>query len=328
VLHFGVESKSLYPWRHPATVWRSIFGDETDILVEKGILVTVRLDAVAHPDFPHAGNILSVHVLPNGDYQGVSEVEEIPSRSLSATDIQGLELRPEAFRMYLREKLEISQGGVEWRNEELLELGVTEVGGQGFYVSYALRQPTRQVGQGLRTRADGAHVIVLFPPAHPEEPDLAMVRLETASPSRVDVIRRAIMNYGLEEKIPAVFWAPNCARLVVDSTHKKVWVDRIELTRLKPDSHAFRFIELIGRSRGAPIKAEAITEVLSPARSGSDGNTVTRQAKRAARKIIEEALREAGYALSEDPFPTAGTGSYRCTLPSFVTSAYPVTGNA
>jgi hypothetical protein len=66
--------------------------------VHGGILSPIRLDSVSAPDNPAAGRVLAAHVVSEGEYYGVSQTSEVPSRSLSATDLDGYELVPEKFR--------------------------------------------------------------------------------------------------------------------------------------------------------------------------------------------------------------------------------------
>lgn len=128
---------SLHPWRHPTAVWRRLFGAETDTLVRSGTLVQVRMESVPHPEHPDAGRVLDAHPVSDGEFYGVSRLGEIPSRSLSATDLDGLELAAEQLRLYLRSRLGIASGGMPWNGQELLELGVMEAGDQRLYVTYA-----------------------------------------------------------------------------------------------------------------------------------------------------------------------------------------------
>ena len=307
---------SLYPWRHPIPVWRALFGAETDALVRDGVLVTVQLESVPHPEHPDAGRVLKVERLSNGEFHGVSKVAEISSRALSPTDIDGLELQPEKLRLYLRAKLCISISNAPWREGEVLELGAVEVGDESFYLAYALQKPPRGAGDGLRARANGAHVVLLIPSSQIDDSDIAKVMLDEALPSRRFVTRAAIAANGLEDRVPAVNRAPDRARLVVDRRLKKAWIDNIELADLKADSHAFRFIEILAGSGGNPISTAAITEALSPARA--DGDTTARSAKLSAKKLIDKAMSDAGCAIDHDIFPSTGKGHYRCTLPGFV----------
>ena len=102
---------ALYPWRHPATVWRAVFGAEMDTLVQHGVLQRVRLEAVAHPEFPEAGSVLRVEQMSEWEFHGISEASEVPSRSLTATDVEGLELAPELLRQYLGSTLDVAGVG-------------------------------------------------------------------------------------------------------------------------------------------------------------------------------------------------------------------------
>jgi hypothetical protein len=284
-----------------------------DALVEAGVLTPIQLGSVPHPEHPDAGRTLSAHAVSDGDFYGVSAVPEIPSRSLSATDLDGLELLPEKLRLHLRSMLSISGSGVAWDGREMLDLGFIDVGDRRLYLSYALRQPPPGVGAGIRARADGAHPVLLIPSLQTDGSELAKVMLESPLPTRKQVIRNAINACGLSNTVPAIYGAPDGARLVVDTQFKKVWVDGVEIGGLPP--HAFRLIELMARSSTC-VSTERISAELSPGRQ--DGNTPARQAKSSARAIISQAMTAAGLAFDEDPFPSAGSGFYRCALPSYV----------
>src|SRR5262249_46090792 len=93
---------TLYPWRHPHEVWRGIFGAQMETLVQAGALGTTQLASVEDPRFPGTGRLLNVVAIPPGEFQGVSDMEEVPPRALTATDVEGLELDPERLRQHLR----------------------------------------------------------------------------------------------------------------------------------------------------------------------------------------------------------------------------------
>ena len=304
----------LHPWRHPADAWRSLFGADTDMLVQQRILVPIQLSSVPHPDHQDAGRVLEAHTVKDGDFYGVSRVAEIPSRSLTATDLDGLELAPELLRLYLRSALGITSGGVVWDNGELLELGSIEVGAHNIYVVYGLQQPLPGAADKIRARAAGAHPVILFPPTQSVGSDLASVTLESALPKRQWLIRQAVFACGLDGCVPAIHTAPEGARLIVDTRIGKVWVDGVEITGIPADSHAFHLIELLARR--SPLSTEEVVAKISPGRQ--DGNTAARQAKSHAKKMIIEAMASAGRSFDEDPFPSVGKGLYRCALLSFV----------
>lgn len=307
---------SLYPWRHPVAVWRTVFGSAMDSLVRAGVLKSIQMHSAPHPEYPGAGRPLQAHPVSDGEFYGVSNVEEIPSRSLSATDLDGLELVPENFRLHLRSVLGISSSGTRWDEQEqdLLHLGIVDVSGQRIYLAYVLRQPGADIGDRLRARADGAHPVLLVPPSQSAPSDLAKVILESPIPELHQVIRNAIQVCGFAN-VTAIHSAPDGARLVVDTICKKVWIDGVEIGGLQADSHAFKLIELMARA-SMPVSHDEITANLSAGRQ--DENTVARQAKTAARKTIREAMTAAGRTFDDDPFPSAGTGFYRCTLPAYV----------
>jgi hypothetical protein len=117
------------------------------------------------------------------------------------------------------------------------------------------------------------------------------------------------------DSVPAIHLAPDGASLVVDTKFKKAWVHGIEITGLQPDSHAFRFIEVMARNPSR-FSCDQMSATLSPGRQ--DGTTPARQAKNQAKKIIIEAMAAAGRSLDDDPFPSAGPGHYRCALPPYI----------
>lgn len=307
---------SLHPWRHPISVWRAVFGTEMDALVQSGVLAPIQLHSVATAGHSGAGSVLEAHSISAGEFYGVSQAAEIPSRSLSSTDLDGLELDPERFRLDLRSRLGVSGGGVSWDGKEILDLGVIEVSDQRLRLAYALRQPPPAVGDIIRARAGGAHAVLLIPTSHPDSSELAKVMLDKPLPSRDRIIRDAIAACGLTAVVPAPFSAPDGARLVVDTQRGQVWVDGIEVPGLRSGTHPFRLVEVLARRCPEAVSRDEITAALSGGRM--DGDTTARQAKAAAKKSIREALAAAGRPFEEDPFPSGQTGCYRCALLSYV----------
>jgi hypothetical protein len=306
---------SLYPWRHPIAVWRTLLGKDTDELIQNGVLNPSRLESVAAAENPAAGRVLSAHPLSEGEYYGVSQTDEIPSRTLSATDLDGFELVPEKLRLYLRSRLGIANGGSVWDGNETLDLGFVELGVHKIHVVYALRQPAPGVGDHMRTHSSGTLSVLLIPACETYKSELASVALDSPLPTKKDVIRGAISACSLAGSTPAIYCCPDGARLVVDTRLKKVWIDDVELAGLQPDSQPFRFVEAMARSN-EPVPSEQLSSTLSPGRL--DGNATARQAKNQVKKIITAAMSGAGRSFDEDPFPSAGQGCYRCAFPAYV----------
>lgn len=307
---------SLYPWRHPTSVWRAVFGKATDDLLLHGVLARVRLEAIGNADHAAAGNVLGAHPVSPGAFYGVSKMPEVPSISLSATDVEGLELQPERLREYLRSRLLLSDPAPTWDGGDLLELGALAVAEQRVRVFYAIREPAPGTGERMRMRAPGAHPILLLPISRHLGSELASVILGEPLPLRKKVVREAIAALNLESNAPAIYAAPDGARLVVDTRLGRVWIDDIEVSGLRAGTQPFRFVELLAAKCPTPVSSAELKSALSGARD--DGDTATRQAKAAAKKSIRDAMAIAGRALDEDPFPSGPAGFYRCTLPVYV----------
>ena len=306
---------SLYPWRHPIAVWRTLLGKDTDELIQNGVLNPTRLESVPAAENPAAGRVLSAHPLSEGEYYGVSQTDEIPSRTLSATDLDGFELIPEKLRLYLRSRLGIVNGGSVWDGNETLDLGFVELGIHKIHMVYALRQPATGVGDQMRAHSGGALSVLLIQACETYKSELASVSIDSALPTKKDVMRGAINACSLAESTPAIYCCPDDARLVVDTRLKKIWIDDVELTGLQPDFHPFRFVEAMARSQGR-VSSEQLSSILSPGRL--DGSLTARQAKNDVKKIINAAMSGAGRSFDEDPFPPAGQGCYRCAFPAYV----------
>jgi hypothetical protein len=299
-------------------VWRALFGNMTDALVKKTVLRRTQLDGVPHPDYLAAGKVLRVHAVGKGEFHGVSDLFEIPSRSLSATDVEALELAPEIFRQHLCTALGITNGGAAWcAGDDILQLGWLAAGDEQLYVAYALRAHSCEAAERLRIRAAGGHTVLLVPANRSIQGQGATVALDNPVPSREQVIREGVFACGIADRLAAIYRAPAAAELVVDKRLKKVWVRGIEVP-LTPDSQAYLFIEILASSNGTAVTAEAITKALSAARLNTDGTTTARQAKGKAKKAIEDVLAASGAGDQDDPFPSCGTGSYRCVLRAFV----------
>jgi hypothetical protein len=307
---------SLYPWRHPVSVWRALFGKDTDELVQVGALKPVHLNSIPSHDHAGAGNVLEANRIAGSEFYGVSQMPEIPSRSLSSTDVDALELDPERLRIHLQSRFGITGVGVHWNGHELLDLGIVKVGDVPLHLTYALRQPQPGCGAIIRARAGGSHSVLLVPTTRCENSELPTALLRGALPSRASVIREAIYACGLTNAVPAVFSAPEGTRLVVDTQRGQIWIDGVEIQGIHRGTHPFGLVEALAKSLTSPVSTRDLSHALSGARR--DGDTTARQAKTAARKCIEEAMARAGRAFDEDPFPSGPTGCYRCAIPSYV----------
>ncbi len=307
---------TLAPWRHPVDAWRRLFGTKTDALVRAKVLKPIQLDAVPATETASTGNVLAAHKLPSGDLYGVSAAPEVASRTLTTTDLDGLELQPEQLRRHLRALLRLAGPDKQWDRGDLLHLGVLEIAQHRISVNYALRPPRPGLADVVRRTADGAHAVVLIPGGACNAKDLPHAILEGPIPSLKEAISCSIRASGLGDLVPAIHTAPTGARLVIDTQNGQIWIDGVSVAGLRPDTHAFKFMAALARSNGRALSNDTLLSALSPSRS--DGSTAVRQAKRLAKQALIEALAVEMMALDpRDPFPSVGDG-YRCAIVAHV----------
>jgi hypothetical protein len=305
---------SLYPWRHPVPVWRGVFGRDTDTLVNAGGFKTILLNAVVAPGHPGAGRVHQAEEISRGEFFGTSDVPEIPPRTLSATDLDGLELDVSAFQTHLRDLLGFSGTVVKPSDDGLVDLGALELGDHRFHLTYALRQPPPGAATVLNARANGARAVLLLPIAADEVPGIPSVVLQNPLPAKNALIRAIAAKLNLTEQLPAILTAPDAARLVVDTRRGTIWFDGRVIPDLKPNTQPFDFVELLARNASNVVSTDELLKVLSPA-SESDNQPV-RIAKSKAKKAIADVVQGTGVHFA-DPFQAVRTG-YRLTVPAYV----------
>lgn len=305
---------TLYPWRQPVGAWRDCFGTETDLLATKGILKKTRLDSVEPPRHPGAGRILQAEQISPVDFLGVSQTPEIPSQSLSATDLDGLELMVPAFQRHIREVLGITDNVVPWQSDGwFLDLGVLSIYEHEFRMIYALRQPPTDAAAQIRAHSASIVPVLLLPKGINDATGVTEILLDKVLPDRQRVIMDLIVKNNLEGKVPALLTAPKNARLVVDTRLGKVWFDGIEITELNPNTQAYRFVMILAKNYPATVNKYVLTEQLSASRA--DGDQTARSAKMTANRLIKAAL-DAKERSFEDPFKSE-KGFYRLTVPAY-----------
>jgi len=110
---------------------------------------------------------------------------------------------------------------------------------------------------------------MLFPSPEGDGAELAHVTLESALPTKQDLIRQAACACALDGSVPAVYTAPDGARLVVDTRLGKVWVDGVEIQGLSSDSQPYKFLVLMAKS-ATPVSHDEIVNAISPGRQNQD----------------------------------------------------------
>jgi hypothetical protein len=305
---------SLFPWRHPQDTWDAIFGDQTGALVRADVLKPIELAAIEDRRSPGIGRVLEPVRLGRGDYQGVSNTPEVPSRALSTTEVEGLQLTPEAFRQYLCSRLGIEGNAQAATMEsELLDLGTTELGDRRLHLAYALREPSSAAISAFCSSA--ADHCVLIPGGRSPVVGVSNLLLARALPDKRDVIRDAVVACNLAAHVPARFTARDGDRLVVDRVRGEVWLDDVHIKGLTSGSHPFTFVEMLATASPRVVSNEELKKRLSQGRP--DETTVVRQAKFNAKRSIDQAIKQAGRTPPSDIFPSGG-GGYRVAVPCHV----------
>lgn len=307
---------TLYPWRQPTSTWRDCFGAETDSLVKKGVLAKTLLASIEPAAHPGAGRVLQAEQLSPIEFLGVSHIPEIPSQSLSTTDLDGLELMVPAFQNHLREILSITGNATPWSADcWFLDLGILNICEHEFRIAYALRQPPRDAAADIKKLCASTLPVLLLPKGIKDSTGgITEILLDKALPDRERVVRDIIAASNLVGQVSALLTAPPNARLIVDVRHRKIWFDRIEIAELKPETQAFRFVEIMAKSASTPVSKHDLAEQLSPGRE--DGDQAARSAKTAANKLIKAAL-EVNSLDFDDPFKSE-SGFYRLTVPAWL----------
>lgn len=306
---------TLYPWRQPIGIWRDCLGADTDLFATKGILKKIRLDSVEPPGHPGAGLILQAEQISPVDFLGVSQTPEIPSQSLSVTDLDGLELDVSAFQRHLREVLGITGSAFPGQtNSWYLDLGVLSICEHEFRVIYALRQPPRDAAAQIKRLTASIVPVLLLPKGLQDATGITEILLDKALPDRQRVVKDIITLANLENRVSALLTAPPNARLVVDIRLGIIWFDRIKITGLKPRTHPFQFVAILAKNAPATVNKHNLAAQLSAGRT--DGDQTARTAKMAANRLIKQALKAKDLNF-EDPFKSEN-GSYRLTVPAYV----------
>lgn len=300
---------NLPPWRHAPSLWRAVLGNGVDELLAFGALESIVLDSVAHPD--RGGASLEIHPTSDGEHYGVGV--DVPSKSLSPTDVEGLELDIESFGAFIGARLGLPDGQVRVaEGGGVLDLGVVALGDRRLRPFYLMSTPTGGLTKRLQAVALGDSPVLLVPRGRGDVSDLPTAELLEPVPSRRAFERALVLACGLQGQVPAVHYAREDARLVVDTIHGAVWVDDVQIGGLVIDTHPFKFVEMLARAAPQRVSSADVVAEISPHRE--DDTTPARHAKRDAKKAIVNALAAAGKELGGDPFPSAGKGCYRCAL--------------
>jgi hypothetical protein len=307
---------SLAPWLHGRGVWARALGAETFArFVEARILVRTQSRAVAHPEHRAAGRTLIAFPHGGGHY-GVSEDEDVAPALLTGDALDTWQLDVVGLGRHVARGLGL-EGAVrgDLPIEGLVDLGFRHVGSVVVQVLMAAARPSPK---GLRelvfALTSGKRSVVLVPADRSTGAGVTEVSFDPAGPPE-GTLRAILLAHELADEVPAILVAPLAARVVVDTTRRLAWLDRVPLELSDTD---FALLAALARAAGAIVSSAAIAKAV--ASGPRDGSSVPKQKARlmiAIRESFDRAGRAMPAKLDRLIVPASKQG-YRLTVEAHV----------
>lgn len=259
---------SLYPWRMSEHEWRQHLGTHFDRLVREQRLRPVHLDVSTHPDHPAARAALDVEAVRPATIIGTSDDPAIGMRTLTTSDVTGYELDVFRGARDIATALELEGSASEIRN------GVWSLGRRSFSptltlaVFLATRAPSADVASAIREASKGARAALLNPLGCASSLDLPQASCAFLTGPYDTLLGELVELLGVQDEVPPPLWLRE--DLILDRKRGTAWYRRIELTRLRADTHPFMFAVAVAEAGGRVVKKEALNSLLSKARSDED----------------------------------------------------------
>jgi len=260
---------SLYPWRMTEGDWRRHLGNGFDRLLKQGNLRSVVLEATSHPDHPALGGAaLAVEDVDTTTMVGISEDPAVGLRTLTISDVTGYELDLARIMREMRETL-----ALEGSTQEIVS-GVWLLGRRTLSPTIALdifflvRSPTEGAASAIREASHGARTVLLIPSGNSCELDIPKVECPVPTGPYDRLLVKIIERLGLEKDVPPAVWLTE--DLILDEQQGRAWYRGVELTKLKADSHPFKFALAVMKARGRVIKRDDLNALISPNRGDSE----------------------------------------------------------
>ncbi|MDX2019064.1 MAG: hypothetical protein SF187_02395 [Deltaproteobacteria bacterium] len=312
---------SLYPWHHPTATWRDAFGHAIEEWIADRRLRPRSLTSAAHPAHTADIRLLDAVRMPDGELYGLSSDDGVPSRTLTDSDVEGYELDMESFAKKIAADLGLEGGVGDLGERALFYLGRRQLDQVCVAVFFVTRKPNVAADvTAVRIRAQaqqGARIAVLVPPGCDARSGHIQVPIRLVSSSYRDLFSEIVGSLQLADEVPAIFFAPRDAELVVDSRRETVWLYGIELTKLRSDTMAYRFIDTVAKGRGNSVDKGLLKTKLSRTRSD---DAMVRHAKKDAMNAIRTSFAAAENAPAKPNLEifASSKGSWRVVVKSFV----------
>lgn len=280
---------SLHPWRHPAEEWRFHVGPDFERLVKAKVFLPTRLDAATHPDHVDAPGALDVHRLPDDQLVGISDDPAVSIRTLSPSDVDGLELDVQRVAKNVQRALELN-GPVTEVEPGLLCIGSRELAaGISPTIHLALREPSPGGLAALRERCKGLAAVIV-PPNRSLPDGIPFVGCRLPGGPFDRVWEQIVDRLGVRDRVPPHIWLAGRAEFVICTSRQAAWMNGKVVEGLRPGGHPFRFAVAVARASGGVVPKEALHKMLS----ATPDDQVVKHAKRDAQEALKAALKAAG----------------------------------
>ena len=286
---------SLYPWRMNDEAWRRQVGaSEFDRLVRRTALRSVRLDAVTHANHPDAANALDVEAVDANTIVGLSEDAAIPLRTLTPSDVMGYELDVTVVAGEIGAALELQgAGGIAdgvWSlGRRVLSPSVT------IAAFLASRAPANGAAHAIRASANGARPVLLVPLNRATREDVPQIECRLPTGPYDGLVGSIVERLNLQDLVSPAVWLRE--DLILHPENGAAWYRGVPLSKLRADSHPFKFALEVVRAGGRPVTKAALNAVLSPA---SNDDSVAKKAKKDFIDRVTASFEEAGQECPAD----------------------------
>ncbi len=296
----------LYPWRMSAAEWRARMTDFDKYA--KTMFRPIVLETVTHPDHPASPGALVVETLSPHTTIGVSDDVAIPIRTLTESDVEGLELDIERVANGVATALALT-GGVREVAAGLWMLGSRAlVQHRSIAVFFASRAPSDSVAATIHGAVGSNTPVVLCP-----EGCAPPVGANPWIPCRVpfgpydDLLMKIVYALNLERVVPAWLWAPE--DLVVDEAQGVVWFQGTQLL-VDSNTNAFKLVAALAK-RGSEFQDnEDLNQAISASRKDSE---TAKQAKRAWNAVVKKTFSAKGLPIPAEMIRSR-TGGYELAV--------------
>lgn len=290
---------ALYPWRHSETRWREALGAQAAFFIREGLMRAEALDTVGNSDVSSGVHDLRVRHRGDGDIDGVSQVDGVPSRKLSPTEVSGLELDVHALARRVGDTVGCTSPvkavtGVPGT----FDLGDREFGRHRVRFFFLARRPPaalKDLSDRLTRIAGRARAVVIAPAGCRADCGLPEVELGIGTDPLSDALRTAISAAGLEKDAPAIEQADEGARMIFDAREGTIHLDGFMLSSIDGRSKPFKFLLALAHAKGEIVSSLHLSnKILGGAVDGP------KDAARRARDAIRLSFKKASRAEPAD----------------------------